>query len=209
MTRLQQQSRARASLHRASASAIVLVCGLGGCGDKTMGIDAKVIEAGSVMRAGAGGPYVQPRNPCDVVDLSPLGDVGRSASRATETEGDGRQITGCVIDLDASDATNRFKLFVSVDSEPEARFAVFEQAWTSDTVVGYVAERVDGIGTKSIYAGRLSADGLHIDTVLGVLDQNLYVEARFTGGGNSGWNSAGMRDGLVGVVGAAMTMLAD
>ena len=193
-------------------SAIVLLGSLLGCGGgKAPPPEGTVVEANSLVGtpASGNGAYAQPRSPCDVVDLSPLGSgVGRASSRSTETEGDGRPMTGCIIDLQSSDANNRFMLFVSVDSDPEGRFALFEEVWSRDTVVGYIVERA-GIGTKAIYAGRLSSDNNRIDSVLGVLDDNLYLEARFSGVGNSAFDGAGIRDGIVGVAGAAMTALAN
>jgi hypothetical protein len=191
---------------------MVLVCAvLAGCGEKARAVEAELAaEANMVVGvpAGAGGPYSQPSSPCDVVDLRPLGsDVGRATSTATQTEGDGHQITGCIVDLSASDGDNRFKLFVSVDSDPDARFAVFDQAWSDARTTGHTVEPVE-LGSRAIYAAHVSGDGLHIETVLGVLDQNLYLEARFTGDGSQAWDSADMRDRLVGAAGSAMNSLA-
>jgi hypothetical protein len=191
---------------------MVVVCGLlAGCGEKAKAVEQKLAaEAEMAMGVPAGtGPYAQPSSPCDVVDLAPLGSrVGRATQSATETEGDSRPITGCVVDLEASDGDNRFRLFVSVDSDPDTRFSLFEDAWNNSPTSGFVTEPVDGLGNRAIYAARLTNDGLHIDTVLGVLDQNLYLEARFVGDGRTTWDSADMRERLAGVAGAAMRTLA-
>ncbi len=197
---------------RLHSSAIVVLCSLVcSCGEKARAVEQKLAaEANMAVGIPAGdGAYSQPSSPCDVVDLRPLGSaVGRATSRSTQTEGDSRQITGCIVDLVASDGDNRFQLFVSVDSEPDARFSVFEDAWTNSPTSGFVTEEVDGLGARAIYAARLSGDALHIDTVLGVLDSNLYMELRFTGNGGNEWNTADMRDRLVGSAGSAMRMLA-
>jgi hypothetical protein len=191
---------------------VVLVGALEGCTEQASPARANLAagaDIASAVRASTDGPYAAPSGPCDVVDLRALGsDVGRVTSRMTQTEGDGRPLTGCIVDLEASEGDSRFMLFVSVDSEPDERFARFEATWGGSTSSGYVAQRLDNVGTKAIYASRISDDGMDLDSVLGVLDANLYLEARFSGRGTRAWDAVGMRDGQIGVVGAAMDALA-
>ena len=200
-----------ACMTRLHVHVVALVGVLGGCSEKANPVDTKLAGAdlAAAVRASNDGPYKVPSSPCDVVDLRALGsDVGRITSKMTQTEGDGRPLTGCIVDLEASEGDSRFMLFVSVDSDPDERFAQFEGAWGGGMRSGFVAQRLDNVGTKAIYAARISDDGMDLDSVLGVLDANLYLEARFTGRGTRAWDAGGMRDGQIGVVGAAMDALA-
>lgn len=180
------------------------LCLLAGCDAETRRAEARlakravelVAESMAAIGASSKGAYSEPSSPCDVVDLRPFSHLGRPSSGATETEGDGQQITGCVFDLTAKDSVNRFMLFVSVDSDPDTRFATFQRSW-GGTTSGFATEWVDGVGDQALYASRLTEDNLRIDTVLAVLDRNLYLEARFSGNSAQAWDTADMRERLV------------
>jgi hypothetical protein len=185
----------RAVLHRASLSAAILVA-------------AGVLVAATITRASVDGPYTQPADPCSVVDLESLGlEVGTASGGVTLSEG---QLMGCGYDLTADDAYNTFKVFVSVDSDAENRYAASVAAWQGGAwASGYVPEPVTDIGTAALYAVRLADDDKRIESVLVVLDQNLYLEARFSGAGSRPWDRAGMRDRVVASASSTMAMLAE
>jgi hypothetical protein len=188
-------SRVRASLNRVSwCAAIVAACGLLG-------------GAASITLAAVSGPYAQPSDPCSVVDLEPLGpELGTPSSPQTQSEG---QLMGCAYDLTATDAINTFKVFVSVDDDAANRYAASAANWNGSAWAnGYVPEPITGIGTNALYAVRLADDERRLESVLLVLDRNLYLEARFSGGGSTPWDTAALRDRIIESARSTMAMLA-
>ena len=75
-------------------------------------------------------------------------------------------------------------------------------------VPSFVSEPVGGLGTKAMYAVRLSAENQRIESTLGLVDADLYLEVRFMGGGSKPWDGADMRERLTKIARATMTKLA-
>ena len=152
--------------------------------------------------------YTAPATPCGIADLALLGfDVGKSIDESVETEGIDTKLTGCTYMLQA-EGINTFKLLVNVGDDAAARFGQSEGVWTGDFNSGFAAEPVAGLGTKAIYALRLSAENRRIETILSMHEQNLYLEVRFSGGGTKAWDGADMRERLTKVARDAMGKLA-
>ncbi len=163
-------------------------------------------ETKSAPDAAAKG-YAAPATPCGIADLSLLGpDVGTANEGTVETEGIDTKLTGCTYDL-SGETINTFKLLVNVGADAETRFALSEQVW-SQGIPGFVSEPVTGLGAKAIYAVRLTAENQRIESTLAMIDGELYLEARFMGGGTKAWDGADMRERLTKVARAAMTKLA-
>jgi hypothetical protein len=159
----------------------------------------------SASSAAPAGTYSVPADVCALADATLLPPEAGEAGEGSAIKEDTRYtLTGCSFDLQGEDAINAFKLFVVVDDLAPARFTESSNMWLGNTIPGYVGERVSGLGTAAVYAARRSAEKRRIETVLAVHHDNLYVEARFMGGGSKEWDAAGVKDGLVAVVRTAM-----
>lgn len=157
-------------------------------------------------KTSAAAAYAAPASPCGVADLAPLGpDAGKPGDGSVESEGTDLVIPVCSYDL-AADAINTFKLLVAVDDKAQARYQQTEEVFAS-MGLGFVTEPVAGLGTKALYAVRLTAENQRIESTLALVDRDLYLELRFMGGGSKPWDGADMRDRLTKIAGGALTKL--
>jgi hypothetical protein len=150
--------------------------------------------------------YAQPPNVCTVADASLLGaEAGKPNEGYVEKEDTKFAMNGCIIDMVAPDAINTLKLFVAVDGDAAARYAQSDELWNGQfKPPGYVQESIAELGTKAVYAVRLTAENRRIEQALALYDGNLYIEARFMGGGSKEWDATAMRERVLTLVRDAM-----
>jgi hypothetical protein len=167
---------------------VVLLCGIG--------IVAVLASGDSPRpRAAAGNPapangYVQPPDLCALADPVPFNAGTPSEGRVEKEDAGSFSLSGCVMDLQASDANNTLKVFAAVDGNARARHDQFQRAWDSGLVSGFKDEQIAGLGTKALYVVRQTAQNRRIEAVLGLYEANLYLEVRFIAGGSKEWDAA-------------------
>ncbi|MEV8512571.1 hypothetical protein [Dactylosporangium sp. NPDC051484] len=158
----------------------------------------------AATRAGnpAGG-YKQPTDLCALADPSLLGPrVGTGTAEPVE-EKTRYTLNGCEYFLSAADGAQGLKTFANVDGDTAARYK--ESAEVYPKIAGFDDEKVTGCGSQGFYIRRLSAGDKRIEATLVCTDQNLYVEVRFTAGGNEPWDSDAMKTNMVALVKGMLT----
>ncbi|HWB79411.1 MAG TPA: hypothetical protein VG755_30825 [Nannocystaceae bacterium] len=168
--------------------------------------DAKASDAKGEVKADApaAAAYAAPASPCGLADLAPL-DAGTPNDGSVEREGTDLVIPVCTYDL-SGETINTFKLLVAVDDKADARYTQTEEVFAS-MGLGFVSEPVSSLGSKALYAVRLTAENQRIESTLALVDRDLYLELRFMGGGTKPWDAAAMRERMTKVATAAMTKL--
>ena len=169
---------------------VVLLCGIG--------IVAVLASGGSPSPRAAGNPapaagYRQPSDLCALADPLPFNAGTPSEGRVEKEDAGSFSLSGCVMDLKASDANNTFKVFAAVDGNARARHDQFQRAWDSGLVSGFKDEQIAGLGTKALYVVRQTAQNRRIEAFVGLYEANLYLEVRFIAGGSKEWDAALVR----------------
>ncbi|MEV6923407.1 hypothetical protein AB0M46_02675 [Dactylosporangium sp. NPDC051485] len=171
-------------------------------GDRPGATDPATQAATRAANPAAGG-YKQPTDPCALADPSLLGPrVGTGAGEPVE-EKTRFTLNGCEYFLAAADGAQGLKAFANVDGDTAARYN--ESAEVYPKISGFDDEKVTGCGSLGFYTRRLSAGDKRIEAILVCVDQNLYVEVRFTAGGTEPWDSDAMKTNMAALVNGMMT----
>ncbi|MFG2042882.1 hypothetical protein [Dactylosporangium sp. NPDC048998] len=148
----------------------------------------------ATQAANPAGGYKQPTDPCALADPSLLGPrVGTGTGEPVE-EKTRYTLNGCEYFLSAADGAQGLKTFANVDGDTAARYK--ESAEVYPKISGFDDEKVTGCGSQGFYTRRLSAGDKRIEAILVCVDQNLYVEVRFTAGGTEPWDSDAMKTNM-------------
>ncbi|GAA2340164.1 hypothetical protein [Dactylosporangium salmoneum] len=151
----------------------------------------------------AAGGYKQPTDPCALADPSLLGPRAGTGTGEAVEEKTRYTLNGCDYFLSAADGAQGLKVFANVDGDTAARYK--ESADVYPKVSGFNNEKLSGCGSQGFYTRRLSAGDKRIEAVLVCVEQNLYVEVRFTAGGTEPWDSDAMKSNMAALVKGMMT----